>query len=105
MPYEPIWSDETLTRDNIEALPGATILEFGAEWCPHCQAVQPLLKEQLDQSSIRHLKIADGKGKRLGREFKVKVWPNFVLIIDGEVKEQLARPGQDELKRALETLT
>ena len=101
MPFEPTWSEESHSRDEIESLPGVTLLEFGAEWCPHCQAVQPLLKEHLEGSEVRHLKIADGKGKRLGRAFKVKLWPNFVLLEDGLVKNQLARPAEAELRSLL----
>ena len=87
----------------MESLDGFTLLEFGAEWCPHCQAVQPLLESHLGDSSVRHLKVADGKGKRLGREFRVKLWPNFVLLKDGEMLEQLARPEQAELAQLLDS--
>jgi thioredoxin len=101
VPFESVWAEVAPTREEIESLPGITLLEFGAEWCPHCQAVQPLLKERLGVSSVRHLKIADGKGKRLGREFKVKLWPNFVLLKMGGVSEQLARPELSELELLL----
>ena len=101
VPFEANWAEVAQTREEIESLPGVTLLEFGAEWCPHCQAVQPLLKERLEGSSVRHVKIADGKGKRLGRAFRVKLWPNFVLLKDGQVLEQLARPETAELESIL----
>ena len=101
MSYQPNWEEESHSRAEVEAFDGFTLLEFGAEWCPHCQAVQPLLEKQLRDSPVRHLKVADGKGKRLGREFRVKLWPNFVLLKDGEVLAQLARPEQAELAQLL----
>jgi thioredoxin 1 len=61
------------------------------------------LEKQLPNSPVRHLKVADGKGKRLGREFRVKLWPNFVLLKDGEVLAQLARPEQTELAELLDS--
>lgn len=78
------------------------MLEFGAEWCPHCIAVQELLREKLSLSDLRHLKIADGRGKPLGRSFRVKLWPNFVLVKDGKVRAQLARPSIEELTTLLD---
>ena len=101
MPYESEWNETSKAPEEVESLPGVTLLEFGAEWCPHCQAVQPLLKQRLESSSVRHFKIADGKGKPLGRAYRVKLWPNFVLLEDGEVKEQLARPEPSDLERLL----
>lgn len=50
---------------------------------------------------IRHLKIEDGRGKRLGRSFRVKLWPNLVLLQDGQVVEQLVRPAGAEIERVL----
>lgn len=103
MPFQPNWEEESHSRAEVESLGGLTLLEFGAEWCPHCQAVQPLLEERLRDSTIQHLKVSDGKGKRLGREFRVKLWPNFVLLKDGEVLSQLARPEQAELAQLLDS--
>lgn len=104
MPYEADWKEESLTKDDLLSLAGTTVLEFGADWCPHCQAVQSTLQNHLHDDSKRHLKIADGKGKRLGRSFGVKLWPNFVLIKDGEVQQQLARPSLEELSESLKRL-
>lgn len=105
MPYTVPWSPETLTRDEVDALAGPTVLEFGADWCPHCQAVQPALKAFLEQQpEIRHLKVEDGRGRPLGRSFAVKLWPNFVLLRDGRVLSQLARPEPSALDDALRQL-
>ena len=106
MPYTPEWTPESITREEVDALVGPTVLEFGADWCPHCQAAQSALKAFLeDHSEIRHVKVEDGKGRRLGRSFAVKVWPNFVLLKDGQVLSQLARPQPQELTDALSALS
>ena len=87
----------------LRALPGATVLEFGANWCPICQGAQPLITEALGaHPGLRHLKVADGRGKPLGRSFKVKLWPTMVFLRDGREVARVVRPTHaDEVARAL----
>jgi thioredoxin 1 len=93
------------TREEIDRLPGPALVEFGTDWCPHCQAVQPYLRELLARySQVRHVRVEDGKGRPLGRSFRVKLWPNLVFLCDGVVIRQLARPAPDEIRAAFETL-
>jgi thioredoxin 1 len=54
---------------------------------------------------VRHITVEDGKGKPLGRSFRVKLWPTFIFLRDGQVVEQLARPGPAEIRKGLEALT
>lgn len=101
MSYIQDYTTDEPTRAQVDALSGPTLVEFGAEWCPHCQAVQATLKARLQaHPQVRHLKIADGKGRLLGRSYAVKVWPNLVFVQDGKVLEQLARPDQSTLEQA-----
>ncbi len=53
---------------------------------------------------VRHIKIEDGKGKPLGRSFRVKLWPNLVFMRDGKVVAQVARPSGDEVLKGLEAI-
>lgn len=50
---------------------------------------------------MKHVKVEDGKGRRLGRSFGVKLWPNLVFLKDGKVVEQLARPEIGQVEKAL----
>ena len=101
MSYVSHYPSSEPTRAEVDALPGATLLEFSAPWCPHCQAVQPQL-QQLLNSEVRHLKVEDGRGKPLGRSFAVRVWPNLVFLRDGQVLAQLARATSQEIESAFQ---
>src|SRR3569833_3262855 len=81
------------TRADIDQLDGPTVLEFGAPWCGHCRAAQPLLAAAFaGHDLVRHIKIADGSGRRLGRSFRVKLWPTLIFLRDGKEETRLVRP-------------
>ena len=92
-------------REEVDKLAGATLIEFGTPWCGHCRATQPLLAEALaDHPEVRHIKVEDGSGRRLGRSFRVKLWPTLVFLRDGKVIAQLVRPSDAEARKGMEQL-
>ena len=97
------YGNQTLRGSEVVQLSGATLLEFGVDWCEYCQAAQPLIGAALKAyPEIRHLKIEDGKGRPLGRQFNVKLWPTLILLHDGKEVTRLVRPVRtDEIGRAV----
>jgi thioredoxin 1 len=96
---------EAPTREEIDGAKGLVLLEFGTGWCGFCRAAAPAIETLLRQHpDVRHVKVEDGPGRRLGRSFRVKVWPNLVFLRDGVVVRQLARPSGTELRDAFEAL-
>jgi len=53
---------------------------------------------------VRHIKIEDGKGRPLGRSFRVKLWPTLVFMRDGHVIRQIVRPSEAEMIEAFADL-
>ena len=103
LPY--IGPGQAPSRDEVDRTPGPMVLEFGTGWCGFCRAAAPHIASLLERHpEVRHVKVEDGPGRRLGRSFAVKRWPNLVFLRDGVVVRQLARPTAAELREAFEAL-
>lgn len=91
MPPVPFSTEPT--RDEVDAMRGPVLLEFGINECPHCQAAQPLIADALKRyPEVRHIRLEDGKGRRLGRSFTVKLWPALIFLKDGQEVARVIRP-------------
>ncbi len=93
MPAPYLSQIEAPSRAEVDALPGLTLLEFGTDWCGHCRAAQGLVAEALaQQPQWQHLKVEDGSGHALGRSYRVKLWPTFLALRDGQEVARVVRP-------------
>ncbi|MDH4416272.1 MAG: thioredoxin family protein [Acidovorax sp.] len=93
MPYAAQHLSQPPSRDELDRLTGATVVEFGTPWCGHCQRAQPHIEQALqDRAEVAHIKVEDGPGQRLGRTFGVKLWPTLVFMKDGKEFARLVRP-------------
>ena len=93
MAYERNYASQAPARPEVDALPGAVVLEFGTGWCGHCSAAQPAIEAAFGEHPlVPHLKIEDGPGRPLGRSFRVKLWPTLVFLRDGEEVARTVRP-------------
>ena len=106
MPFDATYHEEAPSREDIDQSEGPLVLEFGANWCGHCQGLSPKLQEIFqDFPQVGHIRVADGKGKRLGRSFRVKLWPTLIFLRDGEMIAELVRPSSYSVREAFEKLT
>ena len=93
MAYAHAFVAQEPSRGEVEAMPGDVLLECGAPWCGHCIAAAPIAEQLLTtHHDVRHLRIEDGRGRPLGRSFRVKLWPTFVLLRDGVEQARAVRP-------------
>lgn len=92
-------------RAAIDVMDGVIAVEFGADWCGHCKAAQsPIAAALADYPGITHIKVEDGSGRKLGRSFRVKLWPTLVVVRAGQELARVVRPTDaDEVRQALAT--
>jgi len=100
--FNPDYSDDAPTLEQVRQLRGDALLEFGASWCGYCQGARPAVQQAFaDYPSLPHIKVADGKGRPLGRAFAVKLWPTLILLRDGQEVARLVRPYMADQVRQL----
>ena len=88
------YSTEQPARSDIDAMPGITALDFGTDWCGYCKGAAPHIAEAVEaEAGIRHIKVEDGAGRKLGRSFKIKLWPTVVVLKDGVEVARVVRPA------------
>jgi len=106
MAMNDVYAATEPSRASIDMMDGPTVMEFGSPWCGHCRAAQPLLASALaDHPRVRHIKIADGSGRPLGRSFNVKLWPTLVFLRNGRETARLVRPRvESAIREALERI-
>ncbi|MFC3531462.1 thioredoxin family protein [Vogesella facilis] len=93
MPYVAAYSASAPERATLDASAEPLLLEFGVDWCPHCQGAQPAIAQALAaQPALAHIKVEDGAGRRLGRSFRVKLWPTLILLQHGVELGRVVRP-------------
>lgn len=98
--------DQAPTRQEVDRMPGAVLVEFGTASCGFCGALAPRVASLLaSHPEVRHLKVEDGPGRPLGRSFQVRLWPNLVFLREGRVVRQLARPGYEQLEEAFRAVS
>lgn len=97
MPTLPAYSPDQPARSEVDAMKGWVLLDFGTNWCSHCQAARTATAGVLSElSGFVYLPVEDGPERPLGRSFKVKRWPTWVLMQDGQEVARLVRPTQPQ---------
>ena len=92
----PPYSEQAPDRSELDQTQGPMVLEFGANWCGVCRGTLPIITEAMQRTALRHIRIEDGKGKRLGRSYSVKLWPTLIMLSDGKEVARVVRPESVE---------
>ena len=63
------------------------LVDFYADWCAPCKALEPILKEVKNElgEEIKVVKVDVDKNPSLASKFQVRGVPTMILFVDGEV--------------------
>lgn len=95
----------TLTDENFEAevlksdLP--ILVDFWAEWCGPCKAIEPVLKQLADEyeGKVRIGKLNVDKYSQLAQQYSVSSIPNMKIFKNGQiVDEMIGVTPKEEIK-------
>lgn len=78
--------------DALTASAPVVLVDFGAEWCPPCRKMEPVLKAYMEgksQQKIRLVKLDGGSETELMKELKVMALPTFILYRNGVEEKRL----------------
>ena len=105
--FDKVYEKPEPAREQVDAWAGPAVLEFGTDWCEICQGTQTMLRQVFSEfGGVHHLKISDGKGKPLGRSFRVKLWPTLIYLKDGKEVARSVRPtNEEDVRSGLRAIT
>ncbi|MEN7982535.1 MAG: thioredoxin [Nanoarchaeota archaeon] len=82
-----------LTKSEFENFTkeGLVLIDFFAEWCMPCLTMAPIIDELNEKlkGKIKFGKVDVGENQDIAQKFEVVSIPNFVLLKNGKVIEQL----------------
>lgn len=71
-----------------EALNGTkpVLLEFYADWCPHCQRMMPLVAQLKDEVADKAeiIQINGDNSPELMRKYHINSYPTWIIFKDGQ---------------------
>lgn len=75
---------------------GTVLVDFGAEWCPPCRKMEPVLKSLIanNPGKFTLVKVDGGRDQDILQQYKVTALPVFIIFKDG--KQVWRREGMAE---------
>lgn len=101
------YSPEQPDREILDASQGPAVVIFGTDWCGYCRGAERYIAPALAQHpDVPVHAVEDGKGRRLGRSYGVKLWPTMIFLRHGVEVDRVVRPtGRQAIDEALEKVT
>lgn len=83
------------------------VVLFGTDWCGYCRAAERHIAPALAaHPEVPVHAVEDGKGRALGRSYRVKLWPTVIFLRDGVEIDRVVRPTRRQtIDAAMERIT
>ena len=106
-PLEGISNEKQMSIGNFNAsinILKTVLVDFGAEWCPPCKKMEPILKSLIanNPGKFTLVKVDGGRDQDILNQYKVTALPVFIIFKDG--KQVWRKDGMVEEKEFAEQL-
>jgi len=80
------------------------LVDFWAEWCGPCKAIEPYLKELASeyQGKITIAKIDTDKNQNYASTFGVRSMPTFIMFKNGQQTDLLVGTNPNKIRQMIE---
>lgn len=83
-------TEPSAVLETIAAQPGIVLLDFSAEWCAPCRALDPVLDQlEAEAADLTVIRIDVEEMPELQRDFSVMSFPTMIFFVDGEIRQRL----------------
>lgn len=106
-PLEGSSNEKQMSIDDFNAAINSSktvLVDFGAEWCPPCRKMEPVLKSLISHNPGKFIlvKVDGGRDQAILNQYKVTALPVFIIFKDG--KPVWRKDGMAEEKEFAEQL-
>lgn len=89
LPLEGKTDEKQMSIEQFNAAvktPGTVLVDFGAEWCPPCKKMEPVLKSLQDNNTGKFtlVKVDGGKDTDILKQYSVTQLPVFIIFKNGK---------------------
>ena len=78
-------------EQEVEGTPGLVLLDMGAEWCPPCKTLEPIIEALAGEMAgkVKVCTLDVGEGPQTAARFGVLNIPTMIFFKNGEEAERL----------------
>ncbi|HTK07657.1 MAG TPA: thioredoxin domain-containing protein [Ktedonobacteraceae bacterium] len=89
---------------NVLHVPGFAVVDFSAEWCPPCRALDPvyarLSTEYAGKMRFAHFDVDENP--QMSARYGIQAMPTLIFFKDGEEVERIVGPYPGRLRAQIE---
>ena len=90
LPMEGMIIKQQMSREEFNTAvtgSGFVLVDFGADWCPPCKKMAPVLKSVTEKygNKLKLVKVDGGNDYQLMKQYQVNALPVFLIFKDGQL--------------------
>jgi thioredoxin 1 len=91
---------------NVLRVPGFTVVDFSAEWCPPCKALNPVYARLSAEyaGKMRFTQLDTDENFETVMRYNVQANPTLIFFKDGEEVERVVGPYPGRLRALIENV-